>query len=73
VPIWFTFTRTELPTPVRIPSHSSFSLVQNTSSPVSWQRSPAGWLAQAIETELTAEEREVLARSADLIERLAAR
>ncbi|MEU5563309.1 MULTISPECIES: MarR family winged helix-turn-helix transcriptional regulator [Micromonospora] len=33
----------------------------------------AGWLAQAIEAELTAEEREVLARSAALMERLAAR
>ncbi|WP_367134298.1 MULTISPECIES: MarR family winged helix-turn-helix transcriptional regulator [Streptomyces] len=33
----------------------------------------AGWLAQAIELELTGEEREVLARSAALMERLAAR
>ncbi|MFE6084047.1 MarR family transcriptional regulator [Streptomyces virginiae] len=33
----------------------------------------AGWLAQAIELELTDEEREVLARSAALMERLAAR
>ncbi|MFE9250205.1 MarR family winged helix-turn-helix transcriptional regulator [Streptomyces sp. NPDC007088] len=33
----------------------------------------AGWLAQAIEAELTREEREVLARSAALMERLAAR
>jgi DNA-binding MarR family transcriptional regulator len=33
----------------------------------------AGWLAQAIELELSAEEREVLARSAALMERLAAR
>lgn len=33
----------------------------------------AGWLAQAIELELTSEEREVLARSAALLERLAAR
>lgn len=33
----------------------------------------AGWLAHLIETELTAEEREVLARSAALMERLAAR
>ncbi|MBP2583932.1 hypothetical protein J3A78_004410 [Streptomyces sp. PvR006] len=32
-----------------------------------------GWLAQAIERELTGEEREVLARSAALMERLAAR
>jgi DNA-binding MarR family transcriptional regulator len=32
----------------------------------------AGWLAQAIESELTASEREVLARSAALMERLAA-
>ncbi|MEV0529657.1 MarR family transcriptional regulator [Streptomyces sp. NPDC050439] len=33
----------------------------------------AGWLAQAIEAELTDEERELLARSAALMERLAAR
>lgn len=33
----------------------------------------AGWLAQAIETELTDEERELLARSTTLLERLAAR
>jgi DNA-binding MarR family transcriptional regulator len=33
----------------------------------------AGWLAQAIEDELTAEEQAVLARSAALLERLAAR
>lgn len=33
----------------------------------------AGWLAQAIEAELTNEERESLARSAALMERLAAR
>lgn len=33
----------------------------------------AGWLAQAIEAELSGEEREVLARSAALMERLAAR
>ncbi|MEI7034398.1 MarR family winged helix-turn-helix transcriptional regulator [Streptomyces pratensis] len=33
----------------------------------------AGWLAQAIETELTAEERDVLARSAALMQRLAGR
>lgn len=33
----------------------------------------ASWLAQAIETELTTEEREVLARSTALMERLAAR
>ncbi|RFU84152.1 MarR family transcriptional regulator [Streptomyces triticagri] len=33
----------------------------------------AGWLAQAIEAELTAEERKILARSAALLERLAAR
>ncbi|MCQ4214530.1 MarR family winged helix-turn-helix transcriptional regulator [Streptomyces longispororuber] len=33
----------------------------------------AGWLAQAIEAELSAEERELLARSAGLMERLAAR
>ncbi|MFH9728153.1 MarR family winged helix-turn-helix transcriptional regulator [Streptomyces sp. NPDC017254] len=32
-----------------------------------------GWLAQAIELELTGEEREVLARSAALMERLASR
>ncbi|MFE6741812.1 MarR family winged helix-turn-helix transcriptional regulator [Streptomyces tubercidicus] len=32
-----------------------------------------GWLAQAIELELTGEEREVLARSAALMDRLAAR
>ncbi|MGW1225239.1 MarR family winged helix-turn-helix transcriptional regulator [Streptomyces sp. NPDC001478] len=33
----------------------------------------AGWLAQVIETELTGEERDILARSAALMERLAAR
>ncbi|MFI6875128.1 MarR family winged helix-turn-helix transcriptional regulator [Streptomyces sp. NPDC050400] len=33
----------------------------------------AGWLAQAIEAELSAEERELLARAAGLMERLAAR
>ncbi|GAA2059500.1 MarR family transcriptional regulator [Streptomyces cheonanensis] len=33
----------------------------------------AGWLAQAIEAELTAEERALLARSAALLERLATR
>lgn len=33
----------------------------------------AGWLAQAIEAELTEDERELLARSAALMERLAAR
>lgn len=33
----------------------------------------AGWLALAIEAELTEEERELLARSATLMERLAAR
>lgn len=33
----------------------------------------AGWLAQAIEAELTDEEREVLARSTSLLERLARR
>ncbi|WP_327739137.1 MarR family transcriptional regulator [Streptomyces nojiriensis] len=32
-----------------------------------------GWLAQAIEAELTDEERELLARSAELLERLATR
>ncbi|MEU2051128.1 MarR family transcriptional regulator, partial [Streptomyces albidoflavus] len=33
----------------------------------------AGWLAQAIEAELTDEERELLARTAGLLDRLAAR
>ncbi|MEV0095397.1 MarR family transcriptional regulator [Streptomyces sp. NPDC050738] len=33
----------------------------------------AGWLAQVIESELTAEERDVLARSAALMDRLSAR
>lgn len=33
----------------------------------------AGWLAQAIEAELTYEERTLLARSATLLERLATR